>query len=285
MRKKVSDHTVSGMRGWKKCLLVFFAGALLVSGICLVRLLLQYQSEDAANEALAEQVQAAAEDPVVTDEQSSVQAPEQPLVQAPEVLDTRYLSVCSQNSDIAAWLTAEGIGVDLPVMFTPDDPDHYLRLAFDGTYAISGCLFIGEGCQPDSGNIVVYGHNMNNESMFGNLDKYASEEFAEEHPVFTYDLIHEDGSFERLQFEVMTAFYSQIYPDSRSDVFRYYAYNDLSDPKVLREFSDQIMELALYDRGVRPEYGQRVLTLSTCSYHVTNGRFVVVACEIPNEAE
>lgn len=277
MRKKVSDHTASGMRGWKKCLLVFFAGALLVSGICLVRLLLQYQSEDAANEALAEQVQAAAEDPVVIDEQ--------PLVQAPEVLDTRYLSVCSQNSDIAAWLTAEGIGVDLPVMFTPDDPDHYLRLAFDGTYAISGCLFIGEGCQPDSGNIVVYGHNMNNESMFGNLDKYASEEFAEEHPVFTYDLIHEDGSFERLQFEVMTAFYSQIYPDSRSDVFRYYAYNDLSDPKVLREFSDQIMELALYDRGVRPEYGQRVLTLSTCSYHVTNGRFVVVACEIPDEAE
>ena len=187
-----------------------------------------------------------------------------------------------QNSDAVAWLTAEGIGVDLPVVYTPDDYDYYLRLGFDKKYAVGGTLFIGENCKPDEGNIIIYGHRMNNKTMFGALVEYESEEFAREYPILTYDLIHEDGSFERLYFEVFTAFYSQIAPDSDTSAFRYYNYTDLSDIDVFHDYINKVFEHGLYDLGVRPEYGDRLLTLSTCSYHVKQGRFVVVAREVKN---
>ena len=61
------------------------------------------------------------------------------------------------------------------------------------------------------------------------------------------------------------------------DVFRYYAYTDLSDRSVFAEYAEQIKGAALYDTGVEVTYGDQLLTLSTCEYHTANGRFVVVA--------
>lgn len=166
-----------------------------------------------------------------------------------------------------------------PVLFTPDNPEYYLRKAFDGSYALSGSLFIGENCFPDGTNIIIYGHNMKDGSMFGNLDSYADENYAREHQEITYDLISPDGSYERLTFEVMAAFYARVYQTDEENVFRYYYGTDLSDPKDFENYVTQAMAASVYDLGVTAEYGDRLLTLSTCSYHTEDGRFVVVARE------
>ena len=75
----------------------------------------------------------------------------------------------------------------------------------------------------------------------------------------------------------MAAFYSKVYNIDERNVFRYYQYTDLSRPERFKEYVSQVKEAALYDTGVTAEYGDQLLTLSTCSYHTDNGRFIVVA--------
>ena len=115
--------------------------------------------------------------------------------------------------------------------------------------------------------------------MFGSLDSYADEDYARAHPEITYDLIQPDGSYERLTFEVMAAFYSRVYKVDEENVFRYYYGTDLSDPEDFQYYVEEAMSASLYDLGATAEYGDRLLTLSTCSYHTVDGRFVVVARE------
>ena len=162
-------------------------------------------------------------------------------------------------------------------MYTPGEPEYYLRKAFDGIYAISGSLFIGSGCVPDGTNIIIYGHKMKDGSMFGSLESYVDEDYAREHQKIIYDLIQPDGSYERLTFEVMAAFYSRVYKIDKDNVFRYYYSTDLSQPEDFQYYVQESMAASLYDLGVTAEYGDRLLTMSTCSYHTEDGRFAVVA--------
>lgn len=195
-----------------------------------------------------------------------------------------YLPLLQENPDLAAWLTIEGTAIDYPVMYTPDDPQYYLRRAFDRSDAMSGSLFISDGCTPDGVHILIYGHKMQDGTMFGTLDRYSDPDYAAAHPEITYDLIQPDGSYERLTFTVMAAFYSRIYAADEENVFRYYYATDLSSPEAFQSYTNQVLAAALYDTGVRAEAGDRLLTLSTCSYHTKDGRFVVVARYRPGEA-
>lgn len=77
----------------------------------------------------------------------------------------------------------------------------------------------------------------------------------------------------------MAAFYSRIYSVDEKNVFRYYYSTDLSDSDAFQYYIEEAMSASLYDLGVTAEYGDRLLTLSTCSYHTEDGRFVVVARE------
>ena len=259
---------------WKGLTLAFALLFILSIGM-LVNDFVRSAREQAANEALLQRVEQEVSQILDSSDMSSgnpvsAEAPER---------ERDYQPLVHENSDLAAWLIIEGTEVNYPVMYTPDTPEYYLRKAFDGSYALSGSLFIGADCFPDRTNIIIYGHNMNDGSMFGNLDSYADEDYAKEHQEIIYDLIQPDGSYERLTFEVMAAFYSRIYSVDEENVFRYYYATDLSAPEDFQSYVEQTMAASLYDLGVTAEYGDRLLTLSTCSYHTEDGRFVVVARE------
>ena len=160
-------------------------------------------------------------------------------------------------------------------MYTPDRPEYYLRRAFDGSYAISGTPFLEENCFPGCGNTILYGHNMKDGSMFASVLSYADQAFWEEHPVIQFDTLEEEGSY-----EVLAAFYAQASTQRTQGTFPYYEYCDLREQERFEEYLSLVEESALYDTGVPAQYGDELLTLSTCSYHVTNGRFVVVARRI-----
>lgn len=247
----------------------------ILSTVMLIRDLVRSSAERAANEELVQRVkQEVPRIPDTTETGSS-----DPVETETPALERSYQPLVQENGHLAAWLIIEGTNVDYPVLYTPDNPEYYLRKAFDGSYALSGSLFIGADCFPDGTNIIIYGHNMNDGSMFGNLDSYADEDYAKENQEIIYDLIQPDGSYERLTFEVMAAFYSRIYSVDEENVFRYYYATDLSAPEDFQSYVEQTMAASLYDLGVTAEYGDRLLTLSTCSYHTEDGRFVVVARE------
>lgn len=263
---------------------VIFAAGFLLSGSLLVRDLCRSARERAANEMLIERVEqeTPGSQPAVPGSALVEKAGQEESVSSQAAEPERdYRPLVQENSHLAAWITIEGTEVDYPVMYTPEDPEYYLRRAFDGSYALSGSLFIGADCTPDGSNVIVYGHKMEDGSMFGSLASYADADYAREHPYIVYDRIRPDGSYERLTFEVMAAFYSRIYKVNEENVFRYYYGTDLSDPEDFRYYVQETMAASLYDLGVTAEYGDRLLTLLTCSYHTQDGRFVVVARQCP----
>lgn len=184
---------------------------------------------------------------------------------------SRYAVIAAQNPDFAGWLKIDRTVIDYPVMHTPEDIQYYIRRDFYGRKSVSGTPFIGDNCDVDSLGMIIYGHNMKNDTIFGALDEYANEDYQKEHPVICFSTMEEDR-----EYEVFAAFRTRLLYENEEG-FRYYEYvGDLTEERFA-EFVEQAEAAALYDTGIRPEYGEQLLMLSTCSYHTKNGRFVVAA--------
>ena len=110
------------------------------------------------------------------------------------------------------------------------------------------------------------------DEAFMDVTDYQSYEFAREHPVIHFDTLTEERDY-----EVLAAFYWDPVPRQENALFHYYEYPELSSPEIFEEYIRQVKSYALYDTGVSTACGDKILTLSTCSYHTNNGRFVVVA--------
>lgn len=188
----------------------------------------------------------------------------------PEVY-TPYLALYEENRDFAGWLRIGGAGIDYPVMDTPEDPEYYLHRAFDGSRASGGTPFVGEGGTVDSDSFLIYGHNMKNGTMFGNLDYYRERTFYEENPVFTLTTVTEERTYE------VFAAVSATTLSETAEGLHYYEYaGDLTKERFYA-LSGWLLENALYDTGIVPDFGDQIVILSTCSYHTKNGRFLVAA--------
>ncbi|MBR3597730.1 MAG: class B sortase [Clostridia bacterium] len=187
----------------------------------------------------------------------------------------KYLPIYEQNDDFIAWIKIDGTKIDYPVMQSADDPNFYLKHAFDKSYSDYGVPYIQENCLIDNcDNIVVYGHNMNNGSMFADLCKYEDEEFYKEHKYIQFDTLLDYG-----RYEIVAVFKTVAYNDAG---FKYFQFVDAEDEADFNEYIETCKSLQLYDIGVDAEYGDRLLTLSTCEYSQTDGRIVVVAKLVDN---
>lgn len=184
----------------------------------------------------------------------------------------QYVSLKERNSDFFGWISIEGTKLNYPVMYTPNDPEYYLHRDFDKPKSQSGVPFLSASYYEGCGNYLIYGHNIKNGSMFASILSYADPEYWRQHPLIQFNTLTELG-----EYEVMAAFYSKAYTQNEKDVFRYYEYTDISDSDIFERYIKQINEVKLYDTGVNAVYGDKILTLSTCSYHTQDGRFVVVA--------
>ncbi len=191
--------------------------------------------------------------------------PEEPLLE-------KYAALYEENHDLIGWLSIEGMVIDYPVMKCEDD-EYYLHHDFYGNDSKYGCLYVRGVADVDTPgtNFIIYGHNMKDGSMFGDLDLYRRESFYREHPTISFDTLYEERTY-----EIIAVFRSQVY-HSGEDAFRYYQFYEAQTQEEFAYFYENIKELALYDTGVTAEFGDTFLTLSTCAYHVEDGRFVVVA--------
>lgn len=132
--------------------------------------------------------------------------------------------------------------------------------------------FISVGFVDTSLNTIIYGHKMDDDTMFSTLLSYAKAEYYSQHPTITYNTISQNA-----EYEIFAAFYSEDYSVSGNEGFMYYNYYNVQDKSQYDEFVANCKASALYDTGITPVYGDELVTLSTCSYHKENGRFVVVA--------
>lgn len=186
-----------------------------------------------------------------------------------------YFVEMARNPDFVGWIKITGTKLDCPLMYTPGDGEKYLRRNMEGEYSVGGVPFIDEHCSldPRSDNLIIYGHNMKNGTMFRTLMEYDQRDYWEEHPV-----IYLSSLYEEKEYEILAAFYDKVYMKTDT-CFKFYQFIDAEDEEDFNEAIAYFKKHALYDTGVTAAYGDKLITLVTCSYHVDNGRFVVVARE------
>ncbi len=198
--------------------------------------------------------------------------------QGDDYILAKYKRILEENADFIGWLKIDGTNIDYPVMYTPNDPEYYLHTDFDGEYSAAGTLFIDSNSNPHketSDNILIYGHNMKSGTMFHDLLSYEDEEFYKEHKLITFDTIDELGTY-----EVIAAMRTEVYADDDTEHYHYYEFFNAADKEEFDEYVSFAKSNTPYNIETTAEYGDKLITLSTCAYHNDNGRYVVVAKKI-----
>lgn len=267
------------MKKWLRItLIVLFSTLFLISGFMIARYYFNSQKQNKQFDDLASLVAqerptrapiSAETEPIYTEPNDIGGLETEPPQPLPE-----YIEVSALNADMVGWIQIEGTKVDYPVLQTPNDPEYYLRRDFYGNYSSHGCIFTEEYCDVNapSDNITIYGHNMNDGSMFGSLRNYRSKSFWENHRYIYFDTLTQ-----RHTYEIFAVFTTVA---TRGTGFAYHQFIDAADQEEFDAFIADCQALALYDTGISAQYGDKLITLSTCEYTHKNGRLVVVAKRI-----
>ncbi len=177
------------------------------------------------------------------------------------------------NPDIIGWLEIENTNINYPVLQGSDN-SFYLNHDYKKEKNKNGALFLDASYSwnPPSSNLLIYGHNNQNGTMFEDLLKYKQKDFYENHKLIRFTTNADDS-----YYEIIAVFNSKVYYQSQKDVFKYYYFINANDENEFNEYIQNVKQISLYDTGNSANYGEQLITLSTCSYHTKDGRFAVVA--------
>ena len=175
-------------------------------------------------------------EPTVTTAQTETEPTEQPTA------ERNIQALITENADCIGWLSIDGTNISYPVMHTPSNPQKYLRRNFCGKYSQSGVPFLDGRCDLQSINLIIYGHNMKNGTMFSDLKRYLDRDFLNAHRTVIFET---------------------------ADGIRYFTVTE-----VLKTNTSD----AWYNR-ITAKGGSRCLILSTCYGSDKDGRLLIIAAE------
>lgn len=180
----------------------------------------------------------------------------------------------SQNKDYFGWLTFKGADVSLPVV-KPSNNDKYVRRGFDGEYLFSGTLFVDARMNDmNDRNVIIYGHNMGDGTMFGSLIRYKTSDksFYKNNSKITFHTI--EGAY---TYEVFAAYIA----DGSGKNDANFIGNTVALNQTNEEFSQYIgtvYKKRFCNTGVEVRENDRILTLITCDKAKwETGRLIILA--------
>lgn len=168
------------MRTRNKLALIFFclllSAAAVLSSVKIYSELKEQQKEKEDFAAVAEiaelpMTEAPAESVTNAETETSAEPTEQPAA------EHDIQALIAENGDCIGWLSIDGTNISYPIMYTPSEPQKYLRRSFYGKYSQSGVPFLDGRCDIQNTNLIIYGHNMKNGTMFSDLKKYLNTNF------------------------------------------------------------------------------------------------------------
>ena len=246
---------------------------------CLVSIFSQVYTEYKENESFEKLAEIVTEDTTDTTIEAIVRKPnllnisdsddefqtEQPVYYTTYYQPHSVSNLLSINSECFGWISIAGTNINYPVMHTPSNPQKYLNKNFYGEYSYSGTPFLDSRCSADSTNLIIYGHHMNNGTMFADLCNYTDYSYFTEHP--TVVLETKDGAFAYSVFSVMKVKFDDDW----------YRFTTVGTEKSYNSRIEYAKEKSIYDTGITPVYGQQILTLSTCYGYNQDDRILVLA--------
>lgn len=206
-------------------------------------------------------------------------------------LTERAKMLLRMNKDIIGWITIRDTEVDYPVVLDPgeiweDTPgyggeyyyanSYYLNHDLDGSYKREGTLFMdyrdtfGSVEDSQSENLVIYGHNMANNTMFGSLRRYRQDYgYYEGNEFITLSSNYRDYDYVIFGYRIASG---NWYTD-----FVYWDMEELDSEDDFNYYYSSVMNYSMINPGIDVKYGDKLLTLSTCYSDEDNSRFIIVA--------
>ncbi|MBQ3011525.1 MAG: class B sortase [Oscillospiraceae bacterium] len=225
------------------------------SGYNLAQILAEYHKGTQTYDELAQYVNTA---PSVT---PSAQEQEDDGTVWPEV---DFEALKAVNDDIVGWIYLEGTEINYPVV-RGDDNSYYLDKLYDGTVNGSGSIFMDFRNEPNfvDKNNILYGHSMNNGSMFTAIKRFKHQSYYDEHPVAL--LMTPDKNY---KIEFFTGYVANV----EQDAWDYY----FDTEEDFQHWLDSSKSKSTFASNVVPTVDDEILTLSTCTYEFDNARYVLV---------
>ncbi len=196
----------------------------------------------------------------------------------PRGLQLKYARLYATNNEFAGYLEAPGINMSLPVVQTTDD-EAYLNKNFYGKSTKYGCPFVSylNRLEPLDYNTVIFGHHMNDHTIFGALDNYKTLAGYKKSPTIAFNTLYRDYTWKVFAVFITNA----VAQDDNGYVFNYY-FTALPTNEQKAAYLNELKQRSLYDTGVDVQPGDPLLTLSTCSHEFDDARLVVVARLVRN---
>lgn len=226
------------MRTRNKLALIFFClllSAVVLSGVKIYSELREQQKEKEDFAAVAEiaelpMAEAPAESVTNAETETSAEPTEQPAA------EHDIQALIAENADCIGWLSIDGTNISYPVMHTPSDPQKYLRRNFYGKYSQSGVPFLDGRCDIQSTNLIIYGHNMKNGTMFSDLKRYVDRDFLNAHRTVKFETTDGVQTFivtEALKTNTSDAWYDRIAAEDSRQLILSTCYGSGKDGRLL----------------------------------------------------
>ena len=207
----------------------------MLSGINIYSELRQQQKEKEDFKTVAEiaelpMTEAPAESVTDTETETSAEPTEQ------SATEHNIQALFAENADCIGWLSIDGTNISYPIMHTPSDPQKYLRRNFYGKYSQSGVPFLDGRCDLQSTNLIIYGHNMKNGTMFSDLKRYVDRDFLNAHRTVKFETTDGVQTFivtEALKTNTSDAWYDRIAAEEGRQLILSTCYGSGKDGRLL----------------------------------------------------
>lgn len=169
-------------------------------------------------------------EPTVTAAQTESEPTERPTA------ELNIQALITENADCIGWLSIDGTNISYPIMHTPSDPQKYLRRNFYGKYSQSGVPFLDGRCDLQSTNLIIYGHNMKNGTMFSDLKRYVGRDFLNAHRTVKFETTDGVQTFivtEALKTNTSDAWYDRIAAEDSRQLILSTCYGSGKDGRLL----------------------------------------------------
>ena len=169
-------------------------------------------------------------EPTVTTAQTESEPTERPAA------ERNIQALITENADCIGWLSIDGTNISYPVMHTPSDPQKYLSRNFYGKYSQSGVPFLDGRCDLQSTNLIIYGHNMKNGTMFSDLKRYVDRDFLNAHRTVKFETTDGVQTFivtEALKTNTSDAWYDRIAAEDSRQLILSTCYGSGKDGRLL----------------------------------------------------
>jgi len=217
------------MRTRNKPVLIFFclllSAAAVLAGVNIYSELKERQKEKEDFAAVSQIAE-----PTVTAAQTESELTERPAA------ERNIQALIAENADCVGWLSVDGTNISYPVMYSPSEPQKYLRRNFYGKYSQSGVPFLDGRCDLQNSNLIIYGHKMRNGTMFSDLKRYVDRDFLNAHRTVKFETTDGVQTFivtEALKTNTSDAWYDRIAAEDGRQLILSTCYGSGKDGRLL----------------------------------------------------